>query len=69
MCVQDFKIELGGVYKLHLQDEVGGQKMSPFCQRLYHRKCQHRGLGGLEKLKFYQRKDCFETNLYKLPSF
>jgi hypothetical protein len=33
----------GVVHKLRLQDEVGslgGPKMSTFCQRSYHRKCQ-----------------------------
>ena len=25
---------------------VGGPKMSTFCQRSYHRKCQRRGVGG-----------------------
>ena len=28
--------------------------MSTFCQRLYHRKCQHRGVGGQEKPKSCQ---------------
>ena len=35
---------LGVVHKLRLQ--VGGPKMSTFCQHLYHRKCQHRWVGG-----------------------
>ena len=36
---------LGGIHKLHLQDEVGRWfKMSTFCQRLYHSKCTPRGL-------------------------
>ena len=26
--------------------QVGGPKMSTFCQRSYHRKCQRRGVGG-----------------------
>lgn len=46
---------LGGVHKLYLQDEVGGPKMSIFCQRLYQRKCQHRGVGGQKERKSYQR--------------
>ena len=25
---------------------VGSPKMLTFCQRLYHKKCQHRGVGG-----------------------
>ena len=36
------------VYKTR---EVGGPKMSTFCQRSYHRKCQRRGVGGQEKTK------------------
>ena len=29
--------------------QVGDPKMSTFCQRLYHRKCQRRGVGGQKK--------------------
>ena len=41
-----------------LQDEVrqvGRPKMSTFCQRSYHRKCQRRGLGGQKKPKSCKR--------------
>ena len=42
-----YSLPQGGVHKLRLQDEVGRwSKMSTFCQRLYHRKCQRRGVGG-----------------------
>ena len=40
------------VYKTRF---VGGPKMSTFCLRLYHRKCQRRGVGGQKKLKSCQR--------------
>ena len=38
------KSGLGTTPKLRLHDEVpvGGLKMSTFCQRLYHKKCQRR---------------------------
>ena len=34
---------------------VGGPKMSTFCQRPYHRKCQRGGVGGQKKPKSCQR--------------
>ena len=43
---------LGGIHKLPLQEKVGRwSKMSTFCQRSYHRKCQRRGVGGQKKAK------------------
>jgi hypothetical protein len=41
---------LGAVHKLRLQEEgCMWSKKSTFCQRLYHRKCQRRGVGGQKK--------------------
>ena len=39
----------------HGQKRLGGPKMSTFCQRSYHRKCQQRWVGGQKKLKSCQR--------------
>ena len=49
--------KLGVVHKLRLQDEVGRLSINVhfFCQRLYHRKCQLRVLGGQRKSKCCQR--------------
>ena len=41
------------VYKTR---QVGGQKMSTFCQRSYHRKCQHRGVGVSKKAKILSKQ-------------
>ena len=50
------QLQLGAVHKLRLQDQVGRwSKNVHFCQRLYHRKCQRRGVGGQEKPKSCQR--------------
>ena len=38
-----------------LTREVGGLKISTFCQRSYHRKCQRSGVGGQKKPKTCQR--------------
>ena len=46
--------EFGGVHKPRLQDEVG-PKISTFCQRLYHRNYQRRGVGGQEQPTLCQR--------------
>ena len=57
---------LGVVHKLCLQDkvaQVGGPKMSTFCQRLYHKKCQLRGVGGQKKTKSCQRSLWTTPNL------
>ena len=41
------KIGLGGIHKLRLQEEGGRwSKKKTFCQCLYHKKCQRRGVGG-----------------------
>ena len=43
--------------------------MSTFCQRLYHRKCQHRGVGGQEKPKSCQRSVWMTPYLYEVSCF
>ena len=49
-------VTLGVVQKLRLQDKVGRWFINVhFFQRLYHRKCQHRGVGGQEQPKSCQR--------------
>ena len=49
-------LQLGGIHKLRLQEEGGRwSKKMTFCQRLYHKKRQRRGVGGQKKPKSCQR--------------
>ena len=41
--------------KVNKTREIGGPKMSAFCQRSYHKKCQHREVGGPKMSAFCQR--------------
>ena len=56
-CQQWFLWTLGLVHKLRLQDEVGrwSKKMFTFCQSLYPKICQYRGVGGQNKPLSCQR--------------
>ena len=53
---QPFHFMFGAIHKLRLQDKVGRcPKMSTFCQRSYHRKCQCKAVGDQKKPKSCQR--------------